>query len=72
MYVSLSKEASNVLSPKSSVTPGCNAVSSYYSFVAPAPQGIGMDMEEMSYFSYRQHVAHLIIIYHILHYLLFN
>jgi len=70
--VELNQEASNVLSPKSSVAPGCNAVNSYYSFVAPAPQGIGMDMEEMSYFPYRQHVAYLIIIYHIFPRLLFN
>ena len=70
--VELGQEARNVSALKPSVTPGSNAVCPYSSFIAPAPQGIGMDMEEPGYFSYCEHRAHVVITCHILLHLIFN
>ena len=48
--VEFSQEAFNILPPEPPVPPEGNAVGLYYSFVGPAPQGIGMDMEDIGYF----------------------
>jgi hypothetical protein len=72
LAVKFRQEADYVLALESAVTPRGNAVCSYCSFVAPTPQGVGMDMEELGYFPYRQHVSRMFGICHIFPYLLFN
>ena len=67
-----SHKAGKILSPKSSVATMSNAVCPYYRPVRPAPQGIGMDMEQAGHLSYYEHVAHLIFNYHVFQSLLFN
>jgi hypothetical protein len=66
------KEAFDVLYPVSSVTPRVDAIGHYSSFVTPAPQRIGVDVEELSYFSRRKHFVHILIICHFLLHLLLN
>jgi len=66
--VELCKEASDFLALKSPVTPGCNAVCPYSSFVTPTPQGVRIDIEELGYFPHRQHVIHVFIICHVFSY----
>ena len=60
------QEAGNVYSPESSVTTTGDTVWPYYSLVAPPSHRVAMDMEKLSYFSYRQHGPHLVSTYHIL------
>ena len=72
MCIELSQEASNVLSPKPSVTPIGNTVCPQCPTVTPSPHCIGMDMEKPGYFSYREHRPHLVTTYHILPYLSLN
>ena len=71
-WVKLGKEALDVLEPISSVTSRVDAVSHYFSFVTPAPQGIRVDVEELRYFPWRKHFVHSVIIRHFLLHLLFN
>jgi len=68
----LDKEASNVLSTKSSVTPGTNAVCLYYSLTTPPPDGIDMHIEQVSYLTCGQHSGGMLATCHILLSPLFN
>ena len=60
------------LALESAVTQGSNAVCLCSSLVTPAPQSVRMDMEELGYFSQRQHASHSFTISHIFYRLLFN
>ena len=53
--VELSEEASNVFSPKSSVTTAGNSVGLYYPSITPSSQRIAVDMEKLGDFSYCEH-----------------
>ena len=72
MAVKFRQEADYFLALESAVTPRGNAVCSYSSVVTPAPQGVGMNMEESGHFPDREHVTHVFTISHIFSYLLFN
>lgn len=61
----LDQDASNLLSSKSPVTPGPNAVCSYYSAITPPPDGIDMHVKQVSYLACFQHIAHMFMMYHI-------
>jgi len=70
--VKLGKKVIDVLQPISSVTPRVDAISHYSSFITPTPQGIGVDVEKLGYFPWRQHFVYPVIIRHFLLHLLFN
>ena len=65
VYVELCYKVRNVLLPKSSVSPRCNVVCRYFPSITPAPQGIGMDVEEPGYFPYCQQRFYFVVTYHI-------
>lgn len=48
------KEVVNIKSPVSSVATVVESERPYYTLVAPAPQGVGMDVKNASYFVNRQ------------------
>jgi hypothetical protein len=70
--VKLSQEADDFLAFESSVTSAVNAVCPYHSFVTPAPQGVGMYVEKISYFPDREQFTHAVTFSHIFSYILFN
>jgi hypothetical protein len=72
VLVDLIQEADDFLTAASTITPLRNAVCSDSSVVAPAPQGVRMDMEDPGYSANSQHVTHMLATAHIFVYLLFD
>ena len=58
------KEVINVKSPISSVSTVAESVRPNYTLVAPAPQGVGMDVKNTSYFAYSQKRRYFIVFTH--------
>jgi hypothetical protein len=68
----IGKEVDNFLTLESAVTPGGNAVCPYSAIITPAPQGVGMNVEEPGHFPDRQHLTQMFTISHIFSPLLSN
>lgn len=56
--IQVSQEAGDFFALESAVTPLRDAICPYLPVVTPAPQRVGMDMEEPGYLPQREHVAH--------------
>ena len=63
--VKLIQEPDDFLALVSPITPGGNTVCPDSSVVAPAPQGIGMDVKDPCYLPDRQHFTYVLSICHI-------
>ncbi len=63
---SLNAETSNILLPKSPLTPGANTIRLYYSPIAPSPDCTGMHIKQAGYFPGSQHAAHSFVMCHLL------
>ena len=48
------KEVVNIISPVSSVAAAVKSERPYYTLVAPAPQGVGVNVKNTGYFVHRQ------------------
>ena len=66
------QEADNFVTLKPAITPRGNAVCPYSTVVAPASQGVGMNVEEPGHFPDRQHLTQMFIIPRVLSHLLFS
>jgi hypothetical protein len=56
-FVLFEEQDSYVLRPEPAIAAGADAVRFYYPLIAPAPQRIAVDMEQLAYFSYCEHAA---------------
>ena len=62
---SLQQENSNIISLIPSLSSGANAVSLYYSPVAPSSHSTGMHIEKTGYFARSQHISYLFKMCHL-------
>ena len=58
------KEVVNIKSPVSSVAAVVKSERPYHTLIAPAPQGVGMDVKNTSYFAYSQKRRYFIVFTH--------